>query len=107
METYSAVGAAGLVMDVYTGEVVAMTSLPNFDPHRPGQAPADARFNRSTLGVYEMGSVFKLFNTAIALETGKGNFAFALALGFVLIGLAIAVNFVTHLLSKTERTSRW
>ncbi|MBX2829812.1 MAG: penicillin-binding protein 2 [Rhodospirillales bacterium] len=73
METYSAVGAAGLVMDVYTGEVVAMTSLPNFDPHRPGQAPADARFNRSTLGVYEMGSVFKLFNTAIALETGTAT----------------------------------
>ncbi|KZB70698.1 MULTISPECIES: penicillin-binding protein 2 [Thalassospira] len=73
METYSAVGAAGLVMDVYTGEVVAMTSLPNFDPHRPGQAPADARFNRPTLGVYEMGSVFKLFNTAIALETGTST----------------------------------
>jgi cell division protein FtsI (penicillin-binding protein 3) len=73
METYSAVGAAGLVMDAYTGEVVAMTSLPNFDPHRPGQAPADARFNRSTLGVYEMGSVFKLFNTAIALETGTST----------------------------------
>ena len=73
METYSAVGAAGLVMDVYTGEVIAMTSLPNFDPHRPGQAPADARFNRSTLGVYEMGSVFKLFNTAIALETGTST----------------------------------
>ncbi|MEQ8287027.1 penicillin-binding protein 2 [Thalassospira sp.] len=73
METYSAVGAAGLVMDIYTGEVVAMTSLPNFDPHRPGQAPADARFNRATLGVYEMGSVFKLFNTAIALETGTAT----------------------------------
>lgn len=73
METYSAVGAAGLVMDIYTGEVIGMTSLPNFDPHRPGQAPADARFNRSTLGVYEMGSVFKLFNTAIALETGTST----------------------------------
>lgn len=73
METYSAVGAAGLVMDVYTGEVIAMTSLPNFDPHRPGQAPADARFNRTTLGVYEMGSVFKLFNTAIALDSGTST----------------------------------
>ncbi|WP_417804485.1 peptidoglycan D,D-transpeptidase FtsI family protein [Thalassospira lucentensis] len=73
METYSAAGAAGLVMDVYTGEVIGMTSLPDFDPHRPGQAPADARFNRTTLGVYEMGSVFKLFNTSIALETGSAN----------------------------------
>ncbi|MET4733315.1 cell division protein FtsI (penicillin-binding protein 3) [Thalassospira sp. MBR-102] len=73
MKTYDAVGATGMVMDIYTGEVLGMMSLPDFDPHRPGQAPADARFNRATLGVYEMGSVFKLFNTAIALETGTVN----------------------------------
>ncbi|MDP2698633.1 penicillin-binding protein 2 [Thalassospira sp.] len=71
MKTYDAVGGAGLVMDVYTGEVLGMVSLPDFDPHRPGQAPADARFNRTTLGVYEQGSTFKLFNTAIALDTGS------------------------------------
>ena len=73
METYSAAGATGLVMDIYTGEVMGMVSLPDFDPHRPGQGPADARFNRATLGVYEQGSVFKLFNAAIALDTGTST----------------------------------
>ena len=70
MQTYRAVGAAGLVLDVETGEVVAMTSLPDFDPHRPAVASKAQRFNRATLGVYEMGSTFKIFTTALALEAG-------------------------------------
>ena len=49
----------------------------------------------------------RVLTTAIALETGKGNFALALALGFVLIGLAIAVNLAIHALSRTEREGRW
>jgi tungstate transport system permease protein len=49
----------------------------------------------------------RVLTTAIALETGKGNFALALALGFILIALAISVNFALHLLSKTERSSLW
>jgi len=49
----------------------------------------------------------RALTTAIALETGKGNFALALALGFVLIALAIAVNLAVHTLSRTERDSRW
>ncbi len=49
----------------------------------------------------------RVLTTAIALETGKGNFALALALGFVLIALAIAVNLALHMLSRTERGSRW
>ena len=49
----------------------------------------------------------RVLTTAIALETGKGNFALALGLGFVLIGLAIAVNFAIHALSRTEREGRW
>ena len=64
------VGAAGLVLDVQTGEVLAMVSLPDFDPNQPGGAPAAARFNRVTLGVYEMGSTFKTFTTAMALDAG-------------------------------------
>lgn len=73
MDTYSAQGGTGLVMNIYTGEVLGMVSLPDFDPHRPGQAPSDARFNRATLGVYEQGSVFKLINTAIALDSGTAK----------------------------------
>lgn len=49
----------------------------------------------------------RVLTTAIALETGKGNFALALALGFILIALAVAVNLALHLLSKTERSSLW
>ena len=51
--------------------------------------------------------VTRVLTTAIALETGKGEFAQALALGFVLIGLAVAVNLGLHMLSRTERGSRW
>ena len=51
--------------------------------------------------------VTRVLTTAIALETAKGDFALALALGFVLIGLAIAVNMAIHTLSGTERAGRW
>ena len=49
----------------------------------------------------------RVLTTAIALETGKGDFALALGLGFVLIALALAVNFAIHALSRTEREGRW
>ena len=51
--------------------------------------------------------VTRVLTTAIALETGKGDFALALGLGFVLIGLAVTVNIAIHALSKTERTGQW
>jgi tungstate transport system permease protein len=51
--------------------------------------------------------VTRVLTTAIALETGKGDFALALGLGFVLIGIAIFVNIAIHSLSRTEREGRW
>ena len=51
--------------------------------------------------------VTRVLTTAIALETGKGDFALALGLGFILIALAIAVNMAIHMLSRTERGGRW
>lgn len=51
--------------------------------------------------------VTRVLTTAIALETGKGDFALALGLGFVLIGIAIIVNLAIHTLSRTEREGRW
>lgn len=51
--------------------------------------------------------VTRVLTTAIALETGKGDFALALALGFILIALAVAVNLAIHNISGTERTGRW
>lgn len=71
VQEFSAIGAAGIVFDVKTGEVLSMVSLPDFDPHDPTALDPDTRFNRATLGVYEMGSTFKIFNTALALDSGK------------------------------------
>src|SRR3954453_19481737 len=56
MQHFSAIGAAGVVMDVHTGEVLAMTSMPTFNPNAPGQGDPAAHFNRATLGVFELGS---------------------------------------------------
>lgn len=52
-------------------------------------------------------NVTRVMTTAIALETGKGNFALALGLGFVLIALAVLVNLAIHWLSRTETGGRW
>ena len=49
----------------------------------------------------------RVLTTSIALETGKGNFAFAMGLGFVLIALAVTINLLMHSLSRTERASVW
>ena len=67
---FNALGATGIVLDARSGEVVAMTSLPDFDPNDGGNAKDDQRFNRATLGVYELGSTFKIFTAAMALDYG-------------------------------------
>jgi cell division protein FtsI (penicillin-binding protein 3) len=71
MAKHSAIGAAGIVMDVHTGEVLALASLPELNPNKTGGVENDnARFNRATLGVYELGSTFKAMTMAMALDTG-------------------------------------
>ena len=70
MKEFSAKAAVGIIMDVHTGEVIGLSSLPDFDPNDPMAVPADARFNRATLGVYELGSVFKAVTMAAALNSG-------------------------------------
>ncbi|WP_431283935.1 peptidoglycan D,D-transpeptidase FtsI family protein [Humitalea sp. 24SJ18S-53] len=67
---FNGIGGAGVVMDVRTGEVLGMISLPDFDQNDIGSATVEQRFNRVTVGVYEPGSTFKLFTTAMALEAG-------------------------------------
>jgi len=67
---FSAIGAAGVVMDIHTGELLAMTSLPQLNPNAAGQGTPEARFNRATLGVYELGSTFKPFTVAMAMDSG-------------------------------------
>ncbi|HEX8308016.1 MAG TPA: penicillin-binding protein 2 [Allosphingosinicella sp.] len=70
MTKFSAIGAAGIVLDIKTGEVIAMTSLPQLNPNKPGRNAEQAGFNRATLGVYELGSTFKPFTVAMAMDTG-------------------------------------
>ena len=67
---FSAIGAAGVIMDIHTGEVLAMTSLPQLNPNAAGQGTPEARFNRATLGVYELGSTFKPFTVAMGMDAG-------------------------------------
>ena len=73
MARFRAIGAAGVVQDVRNGEIIAMVSLPDFDPNRPTEIDSEARFNRASLGVYEMGSTFKIFTIAMALNAGKAS----------------------------------
>ena len=70
MTEFSAIGAAGIVMDIHSGEVLALTSLPQLNPNAAGQGSEQARFNRATLGVYELGSTYKPFTVAMAMDAG-------------------------------------
>lgn len=65
-----AIGAAGIVLDVDTGEIIAMASLPEFDPNIVGAQGAPNEFNRATNGVYELGSTFKPLTVAAAIDAG-------------------------------------
>src|SRR6516165_10845097 len=81
IDDFTAKGGAGLIMDVNSGEILAMASLPDFDPNHPtapdpehpAVALADRMFNRVTLGVYELGSIFKIFTVAMALDYGTAT----------------------------------
>jgi cell division protein FtsI (penicillin-binding protein 3) len=66
IEKYGAKKASGIVLDANTSEILGMVSLPDFDPHH--SKTSEAIFNANTLGVYEMGSVFKIFTFAMALD---------------------------------------
>jgi cell division protein FtsI (penicillin-binding protein 3) len=67
---HSAEGATGIVLDAHTGEIISLASFPTFNPNAAGKSPIDAQFNRATMGVYELGSVFKPITVAAAMEAG-------------------------------------
>jgi len=73
MAEFHAIGACGIVMDVRTGEVVAMVSLPDYDANKAGEATDAQRFNRAVTGMYEPGSTFKLQTAAMALDSGAAQ----------------------------------
>jgi cell division protein FtsI (penicillin-binding protein 3) len=68
--TYRAKAAAGVIINVHSGEVVGLASLPDYDPNHREQALAKDRLNRISSGTYEMGSVFKVFTVASVLDAG-------------------------------------
>jgi cell division protein FtsI (penicillin-binding protein 3) len=75
VQKFSAIGATAIVVDATNGEVLAMASLPTFDPNSTKTLTNEALFNRATLGVYEQGSTFKIFNSAMALDSGRATMA--------------------------------
>src|SRR5271169_1530550 len=72
-EKFKAKASSGIVLNVNTGEIVAMVSEPDYDPNNPREANDPTRINRLTTGVYEMGSTFKVFTVAMALDSGKAS----------------------------------
>lgn len=71
VKKFHAEGASAILMDVNNGEIIAMISLPDFDPNLSSLPDERSQFNFPTKGLYEPGSVFKIFNTALGLESGK------------------------------------
>ncbi len=73
VERFNAVGGTGVVLDVDSGEVLAMVSLPDFHPLDAGIAPADHKKNNVAQSIYELGSTFKIFTAAATLESGRAT----------------------------------
>ena len=71
LSRYQASAAAGAMMDIKTGEILGLVSLPDFDPNNPGSALQKDTFNRMTAGIYELGSTMKSVTIAGALDSGK------------------------------------
>jgi cell division protein FtsI (penicillin-binding protein 3) len=70
MTRYQAIAAAGVMMDIHTGEIIALASVPDFDPNVPASALVKDTFNRITSGIFEPGSTFKTVTIAGALDSG-------------------------------------
>lgn len=71
MKRYEAIAASGVIMNAKTGEIVALSSLPDYNPNDAQEALMPDRINRITTGTYEMGSTFKAFTLAMALDSGQ------------------------------------
>jgi cell division protein FtsI (penicillin-binding protein 3) len=73
MERYQSIAAVGIALDVNTGEVLGMSSVPDFDSNNRDEALDPNKMNRASVGVFEMGSTFKGFTVAMALDGGAAN----------------------------------
>ncbi|UTO27911.1 peptidoglycan D,D-transpeptidase FtsI family protein [Bartonella harrusi] len=70
MKRYKALAAGAVILNIHTGEILALASLPDFDPRNPVEALKSDRLNRMSAGTFEMGSIIKSFTTAMALDSG-------------------------------------
>ncbi|NDE90975.1 MAG: penicillin-binding protein 2 [Alphaproteobacteria bacterium] len=75
IKNFNAIGGAAIIMDINNGEILSMVSLPDFDPNDINKSNDNQRFNRASLGIYEMGSTFKTFTLAQALDSGAISIA--------------------------------
>jgi cell division protein FtsI (penicillin-binding protein 3) len=73
IQEFQAVAGNAVLLDAQSGEILAMVSLPDFDPNNPNDVNRAELFNRNAMGVYEFGSVFKVHNVAMALEQGTAH----------------------------------
>ena len=71
IKNYHGLGGSAMMVDVTNGEVLVLISYPDFDPNSANTATKDEKFNRVTLGTYELGSVFKGFTASTGLDLGK------------------------------------
>lgn len=86
MKKFSAKGAAGIIVNPNNGEILALVSKPDFDPHYPGKATPEQLFNMATQGVYEVGSSIKGLTVAIGIDNGSTSICDAYDLTYMKVG---------------------
>lgn len=100
IERFSGIGGVAMLMDVNTGEMLGMASLPDFSGADPAASPPGNRFHRAVEGVYEPGSTMKLITAAMALELGTVQ----MHSGF---DASRPIRFGRHTISDFRGKNRW
>ena len=86
LKQFNAIGAVGIIADPNSGEILALVSKPDFDPHYPNLAKPKQLFNMASLGIYEIGSVFKSLTMAVGFDTGAINMNDAYDISYMKVG---------------------
>lgn len=86
LKQFSATGGVGIIANPNNGEILALVSKPDFDPHYPNLAKPKQLFNMASLGIYEIGSVFKSLTMAVGFDTGTINMNDAYDISYMKVG---------------------
>lgn len=86
IKEFNAIGAVGIIVDPNNGEILALVSKPDFNPHHPSNAKPKELFNMASLGIYEMGSVFKSLTMAVAFDTNAITMNDAYDISYMKVG---------------------